>query len=406
MADAWTGICFGEDAWNIPGRAEVVEKFRDLGITHVRLYHTYEATLEAFAGSGIQLTVGITNEDFVNALSTVGSARNWVNTYIVGHGDSNIVAVTVGNEVFSSAVDNVKNALLPSMQNLREALNQAGKSGIKVTTAHSFDVVTNIFPPSSGQFADTGRMQPLVNWLASVGSDFICNIYPYFTYMNSNGQITLQFGRLESGSVKDSNNGKIYTDQGHTAHAFDVVTNTFPPSSGQFADIGRMQPLVNWLASAYIFAMFDENQKDAGLEQSWGLYNPTNFDAKYTINFGNPPTLINRITPGMRLTSGQFVYSNNEVYRLNMQPDCNLVLYHIGVGPLWASKTQGSATDCYMELQHDGNAVVYGGGVARWASGTWGRNDGAHYIEVQDDGNTVMYNEANQAIWHTNTRGR
>ncbi|BFI07715.1 hypothetical protein MPTK1_2g14715 [Marchantia polymorpha subsp. ruderalis] len=434
--DAWTGICFGEDAWNIPGRAEVVEKFRDLGITHVRLYHTYEATLEAFAGSGIQLTVGITNEDFVNALSTVGSARNWVNTYIVGHGDSNIVAVTVGNEVFSSAVDNVKNALLPSMQNLREALNQAGKSGIKVTTAHAFDVVTNTFPPSSGQFADTGRMQPLVNWLASVGSDFICNIYPYFTYVNSNGQITLQYGRLESGSVTDSNNGKIYTNL--LAQQLDAVYAAlgrlgqgnmrvvvgeigWPTSGGTATDTnnarihnqnlvnlarGRTPLKPNWEIQAYIFAMFDENQKDAGLEQSWGLYNPTNFDAKYTINFGNPPTLINRITPGMRLTSGQFVYSNNEVYRLNMQPDCNLVLYHIGVGPLWASKTQGSATDCYMELQHDGNAVVYGGGVARWASGTWGRNDGAHYIEVQDDGNTVMYNEANQAIWHTNTRGR
>ncbi|OAE26144.1 hypothetical protein AXG93_903s1050 [Marchantia polymorpha subsp. ruderalis] len=129
MADAWTGICFGEDAWNIPSRAEVVQKLRDLGINHVRLYHTYEATLMAFGDSGIQLTVGITNEDFVNVLSSVSSARTWIDTYSIGRGD--IVAVTVGNEVFSSATDNVKNALLPSMKNLKEALNQAGYSGIK-----------------------------------------------------------------------------------------------------------------------------------------------------------------------------------------------------------------------------------------------------------------------------------
>ncbi|OAE26848.1 hypothetical protein AXG93_2923s1030 [Marchantia polymorpha subsp. ruderalis] len=315
--DAWTGICFGEDGSDIPSRTQVVQKFRDLGITHVRLYHTYQGTLQAFSNSGIQLTVGITNEDFVNALSSVGSARTWVNSNIVPYGSSNIVAVTVGNEVFSSSVgDNVKNALLPSMQNLREALNQAGKSGIKVTTAHAFDVVTNSFPPSNGQFVDTGRMQPLVNWLGSVGSDFICNIYPYFTYIYSNVQITLQYGRLGSGSVTDSNNGKIYTNL--LAQQLDAVYAAlgrlgqgnmrvvvgeigWPTSGGTATDTNNArihnQNLVS-LASggtplkpnleiqAYIFAMFDENLKPAGLERSWGLYNPSNFQAKYTINFG------------------------------------------------------------------------------------------------------------------------
>ncbi|BFI20437.1 hypothetical protein MPTK1_7g13110 [Marchantia polymorpha subsp. ruderalis] len=319
------------------------------------------------------------------------------------------------------------------MKNLRVALNQAGKSGIKVTTAHSFDVVTNIFPPSSGQFADTGRMQPLVNWLASVGSDFICNIYPYFTYMNSNGQITLQFGRLESGSVKDSNNGEIYTNL--LAQRLDAVYAAlgrlgqeemrvvvgeigWPTSGGTATDTDNAQihnqnlvnlarggtPLKpNWGIQTYIFAMFDENQKAAGLEKSWGLYNPRNFQAKYTINFGNSPTLSNRITQGMRLSSGQFVMSKNQVYKFIMEADGNLVLYQTGVGPLWASHTVGSASDGYLELQSDGNAVVYGGGVARWTSGTLGRNDGAHRIDVEEDGNTVMYNEANEAIWATNT---
>ncbi|BBN17253.1 hypothetical protein Mp_7g13100 [Marchantia polymorpha subsp. ruderalis] len=118
----------------------------------------------------------------------------------------------------------------------------------------------------------------------------------------------------------------------------------------------------------------------------------------------------------MRLSGGQFVESQNRVYMFIMQADCNLVLYKTGVGALWASNTHGMASDGYMELQHDGNAVVYVGGVeraglrstadARWASNTYGRNDGAHRIDVQDDGNTVMYNEANQAIWATNTAGR
>ncbi|BBN17254.1 protein MpGH17.21 [Marchantia polymorpha subsp. ruderalis] len=433
MADGWTGICFGEEGSNIPSRTQVVQKFRQLGITRVRLYHTYQSTLQAFSNSGIQLTVGITNADIIKALSSVGSARSWVDRNIVPYGSSNIVAVTVGNEVLTSTANNLKNALLPSMKNLREALNLAGESGIKVTTAHAFDVVANFFPPSSGQFADTGRMQPLVNWLASVGSDFICNIHPYFTYMNSNGQITLQFGRLESGSVKDSNNGEIYTNL--LAQRLDAVYAAlgrlgqgnmrvvvgeigWPTSGGTATDTDNArihnQNLVNlarggtplkpnWGIQTYIFAMFDENQKAASLQKSWGLYNPRNFQAKYTINFGNSPTLSNRITQGMRLSSGQFVMSKNEVYKFIMQADCNLVLYQNGVTPLWSSHTVCSASDGYLELLSDGNAVVYGGGVARWTSNTLGRNDGAHRIDVQDDGNTVMYNEANQAIWATKT---
>ncbi|KAG6545093.1 hypothetical protein Mapa_013476 [Marchantia paleacea] len=433
-SEAWTGICFGEDASNIPSRPQVVQKLRDLGITHVRLYHTYESTLQAFANSGIQLTVGIRNEDFVKSLSSVGSARTWVKDNISSYGSSNIVAVTVGNEVFTSTADSVKNALLPSMKNLREALIQAGKSGIKVTTAHAFDVVTNTFPPSSGQFADTGRMQPLVNWLASVGSDFICNIYPYFTYIYSNGQITLQYGRLESGSVTDANNGKVYTNllaqqldavyaalgrlgQGNmrvvvgeigwpTAGGTATNTNNARIHNQNVVNIARGGTPVkpNLGIQAYIFAMFNENYKPAGIERNWGLYNPANFQAMYTIDFGNSPTTSSRITQGMRLNSDQSTTSKNGVYKFIMQSDCNLVLYHNSVGALWASKTQGSASGCYMELQADGNAVVYGGSVARWASGTSGRNDGAHYIDVQDDGNTVMYNAANQAIWQTSTR--
>ncbi|BFI40808.1 hypothetical protein MPTK2_7g90030P [Marchantia polymorpha subsp. ruderalis] len=154
MAGGWTGICFGQEGSNIPTRTQVVQKFRQLGITRVRLYHTYQSTLQAFSNSGIQLTVGITNADIVKALSNVGSATSWVDPRQAGscYVLFNIIAVTVGNEVFTSTANNLKNALLPSMKNLREALNQARNSGIKVTTAHAFDVVTNTFPPSSGQF--------------------------------------------------------------------------------------------------------------------------------------------------------------------------------------------------------------------------------------------------------------
>ncbi|KAL3690674.1 hypothetical protein R1sor_004325 [Riccia sorocarpa] len=314
VADAWIGISLGEDGNNLPSRTEVVQKFKDIGVSHVRTYHTFSDTLGAFANSGIELTVGITNEDFPTQLASVDSAVAWANANIVPYGSSNIVAVTVGNEVFSSTSDSVISQLLPSMQNLRQALDQLGKNSIMVTTAHSFDVVTNTFPPSSGTFGDTSRMQPIVSWLSSTGSFFIANIYPYFAYVGSGGQISLQYGRLESGSVTDTGNGKIYTNL--LAQQLDAVYAAlaklgfpdllvrvgeigWPSAGGTDATVQNAQihnqnvvnlvpggtPVKPMQIDAYIFAMFNENQRPAGIEQNWGLYNPVGFQPVYTINW-------------------------------------------------------------------------------------------------------------------------
>ncbi|KAL3697034.1 hypothetical protein R1sor_011110 [Riccia sorocarpa] len=319
VADAWIGISFGEDGNNLPSRTAVVQKFKDLGVRHVRTYHTYSDTLRAFANSGIELTVGITNEDFPTQLTTVGSAVAWANANIVPYSSSNIVAVTVGNEVFTSTSDGVIAQLLPSMQNLRQALNQLGKNSITVTTAHAFNVITDSFPPSSGRFADTytSRMQPIVSWLSSTGSFFIANVYPYFAYVGAGGQISLQYGRLEAGSVTDTGNGKIYTnllaqqlDSVYAALAKLGFPNLlvrvgeigWPSAGGTAANVQNAQihnqNVVNLVRGgtpvkpnvqidAYIFAMFNENQKPAGIEQNWGLYNPVGFQPVYTINWSN-----------------------------------------------------------------------------------------------------------------------
>ncbi|KAG6545092.1 hypothetical protein Mapa_013475 [Marchantia paleacea] len=319
--DAWLGINFGEDGTNIPDRARVVQEFRNLGITHVRLYHTYGDTLRAFASSGIELTVGITNADFQFELGSATAARRWVDLNVVPHGSTNIVAVTVGNEVLVSTEDSVKDALLPAMKNLREALNQAGKSGIKVNTAHAFDL-SQTYPPSAGAFKDTGRMKPIVDWLASQGSTFICNIYPFFSYP-SGGQVSLQQARLEETIV--SVDGKqyrnilqqsidaVYAALGKLGQGNMVVTvgETGWPTAGgvetntenarihnqNLVSITRGGTPVkpNVQIDAYIFAMFNENQKPAGIEQNWGLYNPSNLQKKYNIDFGNTPASNNRL---------------------------------------------------------------------------------------------------------------
>ncbi len=119
-----------------------------------------------------------------------------------------------------------------------------------------------------------------------------------------------------------------------------------------------------------------------------------------------PPTPIvpavsgNTLQPGQTLNAGQSVQSNDGRFRLSMQSDGNLVLYHQGVRVLWASNTVG-VRNPRLVMQPDGNLVVYDDtNRARWSSNTVGRT-GARLV-VQDDGNTVMY-QGSVAIWSTRT---
>lgn len=106
------------------------------------------------------------------------------------------------------------------------------------------------------------------------------------------------------------------------------------------------------------------------------------------------------------LAGGQFVQHQNR--RLEMQADCNLVLYKVSNAitgaALWHSDTSLAGADCHVDLQGDGNLVVYdAGGQPKWASGTSGTT-GAQ-LSLQPDGNLVIYNGAGLPLWTTNTAG-
>jgi hypothetical protein len=107
------------------------------------------------------------------------------------------------------------------------------------------------------------------------------------------------------------------------------------------------------------------------------------------------------------LQHGQSIVSNNGIYQLIFQTDGNLVLYkrYPGVAQraLWASGTNGLASDSYIR-QGDGNLVIYDpGSHAIWSSGTYG-HPGSRLVR-QDDGNLVIYQPNNVAIWATGTNG-
>jgi len=106
------------------------------------------------------------------------------------------------------------------------------------------------------------------------------------------------------------------------------------------------------------------------------------------------------------LASGQFLQSRYR--RLEMQPDCNLVVYNVTNAlpndAVWHSDTTGAGSDCAMDFQADGNLVVYDGfGQFVWATGTSGTT--AAELWLQDDGNVVLYNDVGTPLWQSNTPG-
>jgi hypothetical protein len=100
------------------------------------------------------------------------------------------------------------------------------------------------------------------------------------------------------------------------------------------------------------------------------------------------------------LYSGDSLYSDNTLYRLTMQSDCNLVLYTPNA--IWSTNTWGRGTNCYATMQTDGNFVLYSGtNKALWSSNTWG-HPGA-YLDLQVDRNLVVYDKNRHALWSTDT---
>jgi hypothetical protein len=100
-----------------------------------------------------------------------------------------------------------------------------------------------------------------------------------------------------------------------------------------------------------------------------------------------------------QLQPGADLWSCDHRFRLIMQSDGNLVLYHNGA-PLWGAGTNGHG-GYYAVMQGDGNLVVY----TNHASPVWGSGTNGHpgaTLAVQNDGNLVIY-DGSHAIWASNT---
>ncbi|KAG2603262.1 hypothetical protein PVAP13_5KG759100 [Panicum virgatum] len=255
------GVCYGMVGNDLPPPTAVVKLYKSLGINRMRIYAPDTHVLGALRGSGIRLVLGVANEDLA---ANRASAASWVRANVKPYNPAvRIAYVAAGNEVQGGAA----RSILPAMRNLAAALAAAGLAGVKVSTCVRLDVVASSFPPSGGVFAQP-YMADIARFLAAAGAPLLANVYPYFAYKEDPRSISLGYATVVvSESGWPSAGGFAASVENARAYNQGVVEH-----SGK----GKGTPKRPGAAlEAYVFAMFNENQKPGDpTEKSFGLFHP------------------------------------------------------------------------------------------------------------------------------------
>lgn len=285
-----------------------------VNITRVKLYDADPIVLSAFANSGVEFVIGLGNEH-LESMSDPIQAESWIQQHVQPYiSETRITCITVGNEVLMGNDAQLKSYLLRAMQTVWAALRNLGLTkDIYVTTAHSFNILSTSFPPSAGAFRPdlVEAMQGILAFHNQTNSPFLINVYPFFAYKDSNGQVPLDYVLFQPNSgLVDPNTNLLYDNMlyaqidavyaaikalGHT----DIpvkVSETGWPSKGDPNEFGATPEnarlyngnLLNRIEQrqgtpakpsvpidVFFFALFNENMKPGPIsERNYGLYYP------------------------------------------------------------------------------------------------------------------------------------
>ncbi|GAB4851444.1 hypothetical protein Ancab_030846 [Ancistrocladus abbreviatus] len=215
------GINWGTQATHKLPPKTVVQMLKDNGIKKVKLFDTDQSTMNALAGTDIEVMVAIPNDQLA-AMNDYSRAKDWVQRNVTRYnfdGGVSIKYVAVGNEPFLTSYNgSFINTTFPALQNIQNALNEAGVGdSIKATVPLNADVYQSPSgnnAPSAGRFrSDIGElMTQIVEFLSQNNAPFTVNIYPFLSlYGNDNFPINYAF--FDGGSsIVDGGNGITYTN--------------------------------------------------------------------------------------------------------------------------------------------------------------------------------------------------
>ncbi|KAJ6794349.1 putative glucan endo-1,3-beta-glucosidase GVI [Iris pallida] len=308
------GVNYGMIGNNLPTPDEVVSLYKSRNITELRLFNPNTTVLAALENSGIGVVLGTLNQDLQSLAASPSFAARWVSANVVPFSKSvDFRYITAGNEVIPGESAPF---VLPAIKNLGAALRSASLK-IPVTTVVSTQVLNVSYPPSQGAFGSLSVMSPLVAFLEANNVPLLVNVYPYFAYAGDSENVRLDYSLFTANGVVVQDGPLGYTN------LFDaivdacysaleraggrgvevVVSETGWPSGGggAGATVENAKTYNNNLVAhlrknggtpkrpgreteAYLFAIFNENQKPAGTEQNFGLFRPDMTEV-YHVNF-------------------------------------------------------------------------------------------------------------------------
>ncbi|KAJ4760273.1 hypothetical protein LUZ62_070648 [Rhynchospora pubera] len=272
---------------NLPSPSDVVGLYQSKGIRAMRIYFPDQDTFNALKGTGIDLAMDVPNDVLPSLANDASAAANWVQNNVLAHDGVSFKYIVVGNELFGDAA----NDILPAMSKIWDALCSAGRCNqIQVSTAVSFAVVKNSYPPSSGEFGES-FMFPIVNFLKNTGNPLMV-IYSALEKAGANpalekkagGNLAVDYSvsliAVESGWPGSGGNpvgaslavgATLSNAQTYNQNLINHVRNGTPKRPGNL--------------ETYIFAMFNENKKEGDeVERHFGLFNP-DLSPIYPLNF-------------------------------------------------------------------------------------------------------------------------
>ncbi|CAJ1979139.1 unnamed protein product [Sphenostylis stenocarpa] len=308
------GINYGQIANNLPLPSQVAVLIQSLNVSRIKLYDADPNVLVAFSESNVEFVIGLGNE-YIENMTNPSKAQTWIQQHVQPYfSQTKITCITVGNEVFNSNDTQLMVNLLPAMQTVHDALVSLGlDQQVTVTTAHSFNILSSSYPPSSGAFREdlVQYIQPLLDFHAQINSPFLINAYPFFTYKDNPNVVPLNYVLFQPNQGTIDPNTNLHYDNMLYAQIDAVyaaikqmghddiqvrISETGWPSNGDPEEVGatpqnaalyngnllkRIEQKQGTPAKPsvpidiYVFALFNEDLKPGpASERNYGLYYP------------------------------------------------------------------------------------------------------------------------------------
>ncbi|CAM0906442.1 unnamed protein product [Alopecurus aequalis] len=246
---AFVGINIGTQVSNMPSASDIVSILKAKKIQHVRLFDSDRQMLVALANTGIEVMVGVPNDQLLRVGQSRPSAADWINKNVAAYlPATNITYIAVGDEVLTT-IPNAALVLVPALQFLQSALLAANlNTQVKLSSPHSMDMISKAFPPSTATFNSTWSsiMSQYLQLLKSTGSAFMLNAQPYYGYVKGQGIFPLEYALFQSlnpnSQIADPNTNLFYTNM------FDAMVDATYNSmkAMNFTDIPVMVTASGW----------------------------------------------------------------------------------------------------------------------------------------------------------------